>query len=329
MPFLVDSVTMAVNRSGRTAHWIVHPLMAVQRDGQGRILKTQPAGAGREPSAEVMSMILVECDRIVSEADMAALAADLLSVLNDVRCAVKDWQPMLDRVRALAQESSRAALASVNQQEGIAFLQWLEDKHFTFLGARHYDLAREGNTVTLAVVPDSGLGILRGEVQTPVSRLPEGALGLLEADQLVLVTKAMTRATVHRPAWLDYIAVKRFDEAGQLVGEARFLGLYTSTAYQAPVHEIPQVRVRAAQVLRDAGVVPESHTAKSLQAILEAYPRDELFQIDQATLSEHALAILRLQERQRTRVLLRATPLAASPRWRCSCRVTATTPSCG
>ena len=308
MPFLVDSVTMAVNRSGLTAHWIVHPLMAVIRDDQGRVSEARSASAGRKPGADVVSMMFVECDRIVSEADMAALATDLASVLNDVRCAVKDWRPMLERVRELAQESTSSSISSINQQEGIDFLHWLEDKHFTFLGARNYELAREGNTVTLAAVPDSGLGILRGEVQTPVSRLPEGALSLLDADQLVLVTKAMTRATVHRPAWLDYIAVKRFDEAGQVVGEARFLGLYTSTAYQAPVHEIPQVRLRVQQVLQDAGVVPESHTAKSLQAILEAYPRDELFQIDQATLSEHALAILRLQERQRTRVLLRRDP---------------------
>jgi len=308
MPFLVDSVTMAVNRSGRTAHWIVHPLMAVQRDDKGRVTQARPAAAERQPDAEVVSMIFVECDRILGDADMAALANDLASVLNDVRCAVRDWQPMLERVRELARESARSSLSSLNQQEGIDFLHWLEDRHFTFLGARNYDLARDGNTVTLVAVPDSGLGILRGEVQTPVSRLPEGALSLLDADQLVLVTKAMTRATVHRPAWLDYIAVKRFDDAGQLVGEARFLGLYTSTAYQAPVHEIPQVRVRAAQVLQDAGAVPESHTAKSLQAILEAYPRDELFQIDQATLSEHALAVLRLQERQRTRVLLRRDP---------------------
>ncbi|MDZ4162100.1 MAG: NAD-glutamate dehydrogenase [Burkholderiales bacterium] len=308
MPFLVDSVTMAVNRSGRTAHWIVHPLMAVLRDDQGRVSEASPAAGARKVGAEVVSMIFVECDRIVSEADMAALAADLASVLNDVRCAVKDWRPMLERVRELAQESAKTSIASVHQQEGIAFLNWLEDKHFTFLGARNYELARHGNTVTLAAVPDSGLGILRGEVQTPLSRLPEGAISLLDSDQLVLVTKAMTRATVHRPAWLDCIAVKRFDDAGQVVGEARFLGLYTSTAYQAPVHEIPQVRVRAQQVLQDAGVVPDSHTAKSLQAIFETYPRDELFQIDQATLSEHALAILRLQERQRTRVLLRRDP---------------------
>ncbi len=118
----------------------------------------------------------------------------------------------------------------------------------------------------------------------------------------------MTRATVHRPAWLDYIAVKRFDDAGQVCGETRFLGLYTSTAYAASVADIPQVRQRVTQVMANAGVVPDSHAAKSLQSILEVYPRDELFQIDAATLSEHAIGILRLQERQRTRLFLRRDP---------------------
>ncbi|MEI8326038.1 MAG: NAD-glutamate dehydrogenase, partial [Betaproteobacteria bacterium] len=208
----------------------------------------------------------------------------------------------------VAAASERSGLPSVDPQEGIEFLRWLENKHFTFLGARNYDLKREGDSVRLVAVPDSGLGVLRGPAQTPVSVLPAAAVALLDSDDLVLVTKAMTRATVHRPAWLDYIAVKRHDESGQVIGEAQFLGLYTSIAYSAMVQDIPQVRRRAAQVLDSAGVVPDSHAAKALQAILEAYPRDELFQIDTATLTENAIGILRLQERQRTRVFLRRDP---------------------
>jgi glutamate dehydrogenase len=308
MPFLVDSVTMAVNRSGRTAHWIVHPLLGVERDAQGRLLKTSHAAPKGEQSTPVESLILVECDRIVSEADRAALADELARVLADVRAVVQDWRPMLERLQTVGAESTQSALPSAYQQEGIEFLRWLEDKHFTFLGARNYELVREGDAVSLVAVADTGLGILRGEVHTRVSSLPADAVALLDSDQLVLVTKAMTRSTVHRPAWLDYIAVKRFDAAGQVVGEARFLGLYTSTAYSAMVSEIPQVRLRAAQVMSAAGVVPESHAAKSLQSILDAYPRDELFQIDTPTLTEHAIGILRLQERQRTRVFLRRDP---------------------
>jgi glutamate dehydrogenase len=308
MPFLVDSVTMAINRSGRTAHWIVHPLVAVQRDDAGRILKAGSATSVRGEGIQVQSLILLECDRILNDADRQTLAVELNQVLGDVRAVVNDWGPMLARLNKLRTESSQTSSSVVNRQEGVDFLQWLEDKHFTFLGARDYDLVRDGDAVKLVARADSGLGILRGAVQTPVSQLPAEAMDMLHSDELVLVTKAMTRATVHRPAWLDYIAVKRFDASGEVVGESRFLGLYTSTAYAASVSEIPQVRERVAQVMRNAGVVPDSHTAKSLQAILDVYPRDELFQIDTPTLNEHATCILRLQERQRTRVLLRRDP---------------------
>ena len=309
MPFLVDSVTMAINRSGRTAHWIVHPLMRVNRDDQGKLVSAASAtSAEGDGSDTIESLILVECDRIISPAGQQALADELNRVLGDVRSAVQDWGAMLQRLRDTATASTHAPLSPASREEGIALLKWLEDRHFTLLGARDYDLQRSAGGFSLVARADTGLGILGGEVRTPDTRLPPEALALIESDELVLVTKAMTRATVHRPAWLDYIAVKRFDDAGQLVGEARFLGLYTATAYSAAVNDIPQVRRRVAAVMAGAGVVPESHAAKSLQSILDAYPRDELFQTDTATLADHAIGILRLQERQRTRLFLRRDP---------------------
>ena len=310
MPFLVDSVTMAINRSGRTAHWMVHPLMSVARNAQGNIasVSTVAAAIAAEHTHPVESLILVECDRIIGTAEQQVLATELTRVLSDVRSAVQDWRPMLERVQMVIAASETSPLPPVHRGEGVAFLRWLQDRHFTFLGARDYDLKRDSDSVSLVARPDSGLGILRGTAQTTETRLPPEAVSLMESSELVLVTKAMTRATVHRPAWLDYIAVKRFDGAGNVVGETRFLGLYTSTAYAASVGAIPQVRQRADDVIASAGVVPDSHAAKSLETILNDYPRDELFQIDTATLTEHAIGILRLQERQRTRLFLRRDP---------------------
>ncbi len=330
MPFLVDSVTMAVNRSGRTAHWIVHPLMRVTRlpaggvasveamagNGNGRAGGGGPSAESGKPAGQASgrdtaaaeSLIMVECDRIVAEDERAALAAELARVLGDVRAAVADWEPMLTRLRALREESAGAPLPPVLRQEGIAFLDWLEARHFTLLGARDYDVRRDGDAVTLVARPDSGLGILRGVPQTAEQHLPPEAVARIANDELVLVTKAMTRATVHRPAWLDLISVKRYDASGEVTGESRFLGLYTATAYSADIDTIPQVRRRVADVVAGSGVVPGSHAAKSLQSILDVYPRDELFQIDTATLADHAIGILRLQERQRTRLFLRRDP---------------------
>ncbi len=315
MAFLVDSVTMAINRSGRTAHWIVHPLMRVVRGASGRVESVSGLagnGGSRVESGTTgtsdESLIMVECDRILSAADRNALAEDLARTLGDVRASVQDWPAILKRLAEAREASATAPLPPAARQEGIDFLRWLEDRHFTFLGARDYDLKRDGDTVTLVARPDSGLGILRGKPQTAEGQLPAEAAAQLSSDELVVVTKAMTRATVHRPAWLDYVGVKRYDAAGQVVGESRFLGLYTSTAYSAALEDIPQVRSRVAEVIARAGVVPGSHAAKSLQSILDVYPRDELFQMDTATLSDHAIGILRLQERQRTRLFLRRDP---------------------
>jgi len=308
MPFLVDSVTMAVNRSGRIAHWIVHPLLLIKRDPNGLLLNAVAANARGHAQEKVQSFILLVCDRIVLEEDRQALSDEFSRVLADVEAAVSDWSPMLARLQQVCDEGERFSDPSEGLQEGVAFLRWLQNQHFTFLGARDYTLKHVNDDVQLEAVAQTGLGILRGDAQTPVSLLPQDALDFLESDQLVLVTKAMTRATVHRPAWLDYLAVKRFDANGKVVGETRFLGLYTSKAYAAPVAEIPQVRRRAAAVMAAADVVPDSHAAKSLQAILDVYPRDELMQIDTPTLIAHAVGILRLQEHQRTRVFLRRDP---------------------
>jgi glutamate dehydrogenase len=308
MPFLVDSVTMAVNRSGRMAHWIVHPLLAIDRDGVGAVIRAMLATSDEHHSHPISSMILVECDRILRAEDRARLAQELSQVLGDVRAAVSDWARMLSRLQAVREVSSRSSLSDAGQQEGVEFLRWLEAEHFTFLGARDYQLLRDVDGVSLRAVADSGLGILRGEAKTSVAHLPADALDFLDSDQLVLVTKAMTRATVHRPAWLDCLTVKRFDDEGKVVGEARFLGLYTSKAYAARAADIPQIRRRVAEVMATAGVLPESHAAKSLQSILDAYPRDELFQVDTPTLIDHAVGILRLLERQRARVFLRRDP---------------------
>ncbi|MDD5028864.1 MAG: NAD-glutamate dehydrogenase [Rhodoferax sp.] len=308
MPFLVDSVTMAVNRSGRVAHWIVHPLLVVGRDSAGIVRNAVTASAKLAAGAHVQSFIMVQCDCIALASERQALADELARVLLDVRAAVSDWSTMLARLQEVCEECEHLPQPSPGQIEGVAFLRWLRQQHFTFLGARDYTLRRQADAVELEAVAGSGLGLLRGQAQTPASLLPQDAFDFLESDQLVLVTKAMTRSTVHRPAWLDYLAVKRFDGVGKVVGETRFLGLYTSKAYAAPVMEIPQVRRHAEAVMAAAAVVPDSHAAKSLQAILAAYPRDELMQTDTVTLIDHTIGILRLQEHQRTRVFLRRDP---------------------
>ncbi|HSS70394.1 MAG TPA: NAD-glutamate dehydrogenase, partial [Casimicrobiaceae bacterium] len=308
MPFLVDSVTMEVNRHGLTLHLLIHPIVAVTRGADGVL---NGLASEDDPTSRRESFIHVEIDRIVEPARLEALAADIGNVLDDVRAAVEDWKPMRERLHSvLAEVEERAPPLPVEElAEGKEFLRWLADNHFTFLGYRRHELAKVGGEDVLRVVPDSSLGILREgpskEVAASFSALPPEVRAYARRPELLVVTKATSRSTVHRPGYLDYIAVKRFDDKGEVAGEERFLGLFTSTAYSASVLQIPLLRRKAANVVKRAGLPAGGHAGKALINILDTYPRDELFQIGEDDLLRTAKAILHLEDRQRFRLFVR------------------------
>ncbi|WP_332775133.1 NAD-glutamate dehydrogenase [Polaromonas sp.] len=317
MPFLVDSVTMEVNRLGLTLHAAVHPVFRVWREAGGQISNARAASEQAEAQADgsrLESYIHLEVDRRTEATRLEELTAGLIKVLGDVRAAVEDWPQMLETARRtiadLAAREQTAAQADVAEvAEARAFLEWMADDHFTFLGTRDYQSFERDGAYYLQGVVGSGRGILREALRDPVTpdltRLPTGVQHIVDSPSPIFVTKANSRATVHRPGYLDYIGIKLFDADGQLFGERRFIGLYTSTAYTTAAGEIPMVRRKVANVMSHAGFLPKGHLAKSLATILEQYPRDELFQIDDSDLYEIALGILRLQERQRTRLFVR------------------------
>jgi glutamate dehydrogenase len=307
MPFLVDSITMEVNRHGIAIQQIAHPLYAAERDAHGKLTHVGLPKAG----ATIESWIHVEIERITDANRIKALGDGLVSVLSDVRSCVQDWPSMRQRVQDILGDMGGVAksVPPAEIDEARAFLEWAGDNHFTFLGYREYELATIDGRDALKIVPKSGLGVLReprlGGVSASFSELPEALRKLARSPQLLMLTKANTRATVHRAGYLDYIGVKRFDADGKVIGERRFIGLYTSNSYHGDPTEIPLLRKKIANVLSRAGYPPASHAGKNLLSILDNYPRDELFQIGEDELYQTAMGILRLGERARTKLFLR------------------------
>jgi glutamate dehydrogenase len=310
MPFLVDSLSMELSRHHYGLHLLIHPVVHVQREDDGALAKLLPAGE-TEPGALAESAIHIEIDQQTEPAALEALRGDLLRVLGDVRAAVEDWPAMRARARDLIAELDQAPppVDADEIDEAKAMLAWLDDGHFTFLGYREYELVSERGEDSMRTVADSGLGILRQRGAKPVSRafakLPPRVRALARAKRLLTLTTANSRATVHRPSYLDYIGVKRFDDGGEVVGERRFLGLYTTAAYKAHPREVPVVRRKVQAVMERAALPPGSHAEKALMEILETYPRDELFQIPTDQLYAIATGILGLGERQRVRLFVR------------------------
>jgi glutamate dehydrogenase len=319
MRFLVDSLVMELNRHGATIHLMVHPILHVVRDPKGLLIEiASPTTKG----ARAESIIHVEIDRETDPGEISVLRDDLCRVLADIRTAVED-RPVMRAALAKATQSFGSlpseALSDTPIEELRAFLEWLAAGNFTLLGCR--DHVRDAPGADLRPVAGSGLGIWRdppaGSQDRP-GHGPAEALGAsYGADRVlttstaitpVVITKASTRSTVHRPSYLDYIGVRRFGDDGQITGELGFLGLHVSAVYQGDPKAIPLLRHKIEAVMRRAAFVPEGYSARALQYILESYPRDELFQISLDELYETALGILHLQERPRVRLFVRRDP---------------------
>ncbi|MBG6223714.1 glutamate dehydrogenase [Arthrobacter sp. CAN_A2] len=328
MPFLVDSVTAELVRQNAAIRLVVHPTFLAVREDESHALTAlqrvpSTAGASSGDTAalpnigdlagldgrttHIESWISVEVARLSDAAAKESVIDGLHRVLGDVRAAVEDWPAMRSTVRSV--EASLGSVAGAEQlpdlRQAQELLQWLDNGNFTFLGYKEYDLVTdEDGADALLVREGSGLGLLRhgsGHLQ----QLTAAGRAKARERRVLVITKANSRSTVHRAAYLDYIGIKSFDAQGNVDGERRFIGLFATSAYTGSVRNVPLVRDKVSEVLRRCGFPSDSHSGKDLLSILETYPRDELFQIDVADLVSTALGILRLQERRRTRLFLR------------------------
>ena len=313
MPFLLDSTLGELQAFGLGLRLVAHPIVSVTRDRSGRL--TAYHGTGTAPEGAIReSLIQVHVARIDGAERRRLLVERLESLFAEVRRAVADWPAMLARVKAMIAEyrDDPPPIPEEDASEAIAFLEWLADGDFTFLGVREYDYAGGAQRGQLSRADSAGSRHPRrsGGARAPPRvggrhhdagnpRIPAAGRSRSSSRKSNLVSR------VHRRAYADYIGVKRYNAKGALAGEVRFLGLFTSTAYTRSVRAIPYLRRKAARIIARAGFDPAGHSGKSLWNVLETYPRDDLFQIDEDTLFDFALPIMALDERPRVRVLAR------------------------
>ena len=317
MPFLVDSVTMELSRLEHNVHVVIHPRFEVTRDIAGGLqtVSTLADGVIEEaaPDALEESWMHVEIDRVVDEDEVAQIVESLQRVLRDVRESVEDWPKMCERAHAVVAEieSNPPPIEASEIKQSCDFIRWLADDHFTFIGYREYKLESVGDgddeEWALRAIPGTGLGVLRADqdMSSSFAKLPTLVKDKAREKTLLVLAKANSRATVHRPAYLDYVGVKTFGENGEVVGERRFLGLYSSAAYTESVTRIPLLSEKASSVMRKVGFDPRSHAGKALMDTLENYPRDELFHTPAEELAPTVEAVMFARERRQPRLFAR------------------------
>lgn len=312
MAFLVQSVMGELRESGLDIHLVLHPIFAMRTGAKGTNVIRADDGSAADDTSRV-SYIQVHTKRINSAETRVQLEQKLNTLLDEIRMAVEDWQGMQDRLTDAISgfRDAPPPVPAAELAEAIQFLEWLEDDNFAFLGMREYRFSGNAKTGKLQRGSTPGLGLLRDPSVRVLRRgaelvtiTPEVREFLMQPEPL-FISKANVKSRIHRRVHMDYIGVKIYDEKGKLRGELRIIGLFTATAYTRSTKTIPFVRQKVDRIMHRASFDPESHSGKALENVLEAYPRDEFFQIDDEMFYDFSMAILQLNERPRVRVLPR------------------------
>jgi glutamate dehydrogenase len=314
MPFLVDSVTMEVLRQGWSIREVFHPQFLVRRDLEGNlqgIVRASEAehDAGVIPESWMHLEVLPPARPDGRDALVLELEQGLQEVLRLVEEAVEDWQKMITRSEdTIEMLKDPEFIGGHAEQADLAceLLSWLNANHFTYLGYREYDVVSDESGLQFRVRPGTGLGILRPDQDLPGTfhavPQPNGK------PELMIITKDNQKSRVHRPAYLDYIAFRIFDTNDHVIGERRFLGLFSSSAYSETVARIPVLRQKAAAVIELSDYSEHSHGGKAIMDVLEGYPRDELFQTPLPELAAIVGKVAHLKERRQVRMFVRRDP---------------------
>ncbi|WJG11293.1 NAD-glutamate dehydrogenase [Aliiglaciecola sp. LCG003] len=309
MPFLVDSVRMTLNRLNITAHLLLHSPIKLKRDEKGELLQFLDKNS-RAKQQTKETVFLIEVDRQTNKKALNQLASELLSVVGEVSLAVSDWQPMRDRLTSLIEDFDSAHYPGnkVKIEQAKQFLVWLNDHNFTLMGYRYYDVKAIEGHHRWSPRNETSLGLMKNSIsdrERLLSNMPLSAQKEALSKNPLMLTKTNSRARVHRPAYMDYIGVKRFDETGNVIGEDRFLGLYSASFYNSSATQLPVLRGKIERICEQSGFDKGSHAYKAFLNIIETYPRDELLQASEEELGQIVLGIFQMQERGISRLFVR------------------------
>jgi len=306
MPFLVDSVINALSRNGHTVHTILHPVIASKRDSKGKLKSLDDP---KKQSGDFLreSYLHIHLEALNSEREREELVSELHVILEEIRAAVVDWQPMQHVIRGRIEKlrTKASPLPTAIVSETIDFLSWLLNNKFTFLGMCQYNLGKKAGRKQMLADEKSALGVLRLQKRQVVHNASKRDLSKYKTGYAIVVEKSDIVSRVHRSVVMDYVGLYDFDQAGNVIGELRIVGLFASTAYTEAASGIPLLRRRIDAVMALSGLTSSGHSGKGLLNILETMSRDDLFQIESEQLAPLAMGMWRLHERPRTRVFVR------------------------
>lgn len=306
-PFLVDTLLMSLEERGINVHRTYNTIISVKKDDDGNITQIDSAA-----ESATSHMSLIHCEIAYQDnQDIAELQQVLLEKIDTLDTVVGDWQQMHDRLTEIKAELAKKPLPEIfySQQEIQAFLDWILDDNFIFLGYREYRLEDSSDDLNLYTIGNSGLGLLRGATEDTLSesfsQLPKALKQLLTGPRVLTLSKSSRVSPIHRPVYMDFLGIHKFDDDGNLIGEYRFIGLLTSQAYQLTVNNIPLLREKANKIMAMTVLPRDGHAYHKMTHVINTLPRDDLFQASVEELYPMVTGISQLQDKKSLRLFSR------------------------
>lgn len=319
-PFLVDTLLMSLEAMNVTVKQLHHTIIAVTWDEAGNVSDITSTNTS---DRKFLSLIHCEIARQTPET-LSQIRTAVLEKIDTLDTVVSDHQAMRQQLETVKTELQRSKLPSntaqqdaygnpYNPQEIDAFLAWILDNNFIFLGYREYRYAHESTGIEIYRVNDTGLGLLTDDSEAGQAekrsdsfhQLPQALRNLVNEPQVLLLSKSQHLSPVHRPVYMDFLGIQKFDNDGKVIGEHRFIGLLTANAYQLSVTQIPMLRQKVESVLAMAHLPTGGHAYHKFEHILNTLPRDDLFQASSEELYPMVMGIANLHNKHRLRVFAR------------------------
>jgi len=298
MPYLVDSIVMAMRRQHVGVNGVLNAVLPVARDASGVVTAVGQSGDKLE------SYVLCLLSEDLEEAALSALVGKLEMVARDAAVVRRDKAAMLEHFNSVAQES---ATHGDEGKEVAAFLTWARSEGFEPFGYAYYQV-KPGARELERDIP-SRIGVLQDTSHpvygTCLANIPGDFDTLSKRDHTLSIVKADVEGTLHRDQQLDFIGVRHTDGKGAILGEHCFVGLFTRAATSTPLNRLPFARGRVAKVLSIAGVRQEGFRAEKFIEILESLPRTEAMEAEPEWLAAVCGSVVSLYKQPRTKVFAR------------------------
>ncbi len=208
IPFLIDSIRMALNKQELTVHSIQHAVLDIDRGKSGNLKTLLPRNVDAKSGASE-SIMFISVDRHNEVKHLDELKEAIETVVEEVRVAVNDYPDMRDSAEALISEFKKLpkSIPASDVAEAGEFIKWLVADHFTFLGSVEYDFIKKGDDTTLEFVKNSHRGIMKSHTEShhrlKLVDLPQRTQEHILKPNIFTFAKSSERSRVHRPAYPD------------------------------------------------------------------------------------------------------------------------------